>query len=162
MVNEYISRYYRDKENFRIKAYHSSRNIFDMCDIFCDGYLDPKAEHRGDCPYDVIWFTISDDYDHGFRFSFEIDQNTFEKMDFKWMNDNHLVTPNKIDVMDKRLRVETINGKSLDKLYERFYDGTQNGFNEFIDHIFELSDYQLSNELFVMKILQQYGFKRSD
>ena len=36
MVNEYISRYYRDKENFRIKAYHSSRNIFDMCDIFCE------------------------------------------------------------------------------------------------------------------------------
>ena len=50
MVNEYISHYYRDKENFRIKAYHSSRNIFDMCDIFYDGYLDPKAEHRGDCP----------------------------------------------------------------------------------------------------------------
>lgn len=162
MLNEYTSRYYRDKENFRIKAYHSSRNIFDMCDIFCDGYLDPKAEHRGDCPYDVIWFTISDDYDHGFRFSFEIDQNTFEKMDFRWMNDSHLVTPNKIDVMDKRLRVETINGKSLDKLYERFYDGTQNGFNEFIDHVFQMSDYQLSNELFVMKILQQYGFKRSD
>ena len=78
------------------------------------------------------------------------------------MNDNHLVTPNKIDVMDKRLRVETINGISIDKIYERFYDGTQNGFNEFIDHVFQMSDYQLSNELFVMKILQQYGFKRSD
>lgn len=162
MLNEYTSRYYRDKQNFNIKAYHSSRNIFDMCDIFCDGYLDPKAEHRGDCPYDVIWFTISDDYDHGFRFSFEIDQNTFEKMDFRWMNDNHLVTPNKIDVMDKRLRIETINGISIDKIYERFYDGTQDGFNEFIDHVFQMSDYQLSNELFVMKILQQYGFKRSD
>lgn len=162
MTNEYISRYYRNRENFKIKAYHSSRSLLDMCDIFYDGYLDPEAEHVGECPYDVIWFTISDDYDHGFRFSFEIDQNTFNEFNFKWMNDNHLATDKKIDIMDKRLRVETINGKSLDKVYERFYDGTQNGFNEFIDHVFELSDYQLSNELFVMKILQQYGFKRSD
>lgn len=162
MVNEYISRFYRDNKNFKIKAYHSSRNLLDMCDIFCDGYLDPEAEHTGECPYDVIWFTISDDYDRGFRFSFEIDQNTFNEFDFKWMNDNHLATPKKINVMDKRLRIETINGKSIDKVYERFYDGTQNGFNEFIDHVFELSNYELSNELFVMKILQQYGFKRSD
>ena len=162
MVNEYTSRFYRDKENFSVKAYHSSRNLIDMCDIFSDGYLDPKAEHRGECPYDVIWFTISDDYDHGFRFSFQIDQDTFNEFGFRWMNDNHLATPSRIDVMDKRLRVETINGKSLDKVYERFYDGTQNGFNEFIDRVFELSDYQLSNELFVMKILQQYGFRRSD
>ena len=162
MLNEYTSRYYRDKENFNIKAYHSSRNLDDMRNIFYDGYLDPKAEHKGECPYDIIWFTIGDDYDHGFRFSFQIDQNTFNEFDFRWMNDNHLATDKKIDVMDKRLRIETINGKSIDKVYERFYDGTQNGFNEFIDNVFELSDYQLSNELFVMKILQQYGFKRSD
>ena len=162
MLNEYTSRYYRDKQNFNIKAYHSSRNLDDMRNIFYDGYLDPKAEHKGECPYDIIWFTIGDDYDHGFRFSFQIDQNTFDEFDFRWMNDNHIATPRKIDVMDKRLRIETINGKSIDKVYERFYDGTQNGFNEFIDHVFDLSDYQLSNELFVMKILQQYGFKRSD
>lgn len=162
MVNEYTSRFYRDKENFSFKAYHSSRNLSDMCDIFSDGCLDPEAEHKGECPYDIIWFTIGDDYDHGFRFSFQIDQDTFNEFDFRWMNDNHLATPNRIDVMDKRLRVETINGKSLDKVYERFYDGTQNGFNEFIDRVFKLSDYQLSNELFVMKILQQYGFRRSD
>lgn len=162
MVNEYTSRYYRDKENFRIKAYHSSRNLDDMCNIFYDGYLDPKAEHKGECPYDIIWFTISDDYDRGFRFSFDIDQNTFKEFDFMWMNDNHIATPRKIDVMDKRLRIETINGKSIDKLYQRFYDGTEDGFNNFIDNVFELSNYQLSNELFVMKILQQYGFKRSD
>lgn len=162
MLNEYTSRYYRDKESFNIKAYHSSRNLDDMRNIFYDGYLDPKAEHKGECPYDIIWFTIGDDYDHGFRFSFQIDQNTFDEFDFRWMNDNHIATPRKIDVMDKRLRIETINGKSIDKVYERFYDGTQNSFNEFIDHVFDLSDYQLSNELFVMKILQQYGFKRSD
>ena len=162
MLNEYTSRYYRDKQNFNIKAYHSSRNLDDMRNIFYDGYLDPKAEHKGECPYDIIWFTIGDDYDHGFRFSFQIDQNTFDEFDFRWMNDNHIATPRKIDVMDKRLRIETINGKSIDKVYERFYDGTQNGFNNFIDHVFDLSDYQLSNELFVMKILQQYGFKRSD
>lgn len=162
MLNEYTSRYYRDKESFNIKAYHSSRNLDDMRNIFYDGYLDPKAEHKGECPYDIIWFTIGDDYDHGFRFSFQIDQNTFDEFDFRWMNDNHIATPRKIDVMDKRLRIETINGKSIDKVYERFYDGTQNGFNEFIDHVFDLSDYRLSNELFVMKILQQYGFKRSD
>ena len=162
MLNEYTSRYYRDKQNFNVKAYHSSRNLDDMRNIFYDGYLDPKAEHKGECPYDIIWFTIGDDYDHGFRFSFQIDQNTFDEFDFRWMNDNHIATPRKIDVMDKRLRIETINGKSIDKVYERFYDGTQNGFNEFIDHVFDLSDYQLSNELFVMKILQQYGFKRSD
>lgn len=162
MLNEYTSRYYRDKQNFNIKAYHSSRNLDDMRNIFYDGYLDPKAEHKGECPYDIIWFTIGDDYDHGFRFSFQIDQNTFDEFDFRWMNDSHIATPRKIDVMDKRLRIETINGKSIDKVYERFYDGTQNGFNEFIDHVFDLSDYRLSNELFVMKILQQYGFKRSD
>ena len=162
MLNEYTSRYYRDKQNFNVKAYHSSRNLDDMRNIFYDGYLDPKAEHKGECPYDIIWFTIGDDYDHGFRFSFQIDQNTFDEFDFRWMNDSHIATPRKIDVMDKRLRIETINGKSIDKVYERFYDGTQNGFNEFIDHVFDLSDYQLSNELFVMKILQQYGFKRSD
>ena len=162
MVNEYTSRYYKNNEKFRIKAYHSSRNLDDMRNIFYDGYLDPKAEHKGECPYDIIWFTIDNDYDHGFRFSFDIDQNTFKEFDFMWMNDNHIATPKKIDVMDKRLRIETINGKSIDKVYQRFYDGTEDGFNNFIDNVFELSNYELSNELFVMKILQQYGFKRSD
>jgi hypothetical protein len=36
IVNEYTSRYYRGKENFNIKAYHSSKNLLDMCDIFFD------------------------------------------------------------------------------------------------------------------------------
>ncbi len=162
MLNEYTSRYYSNKENFRIKAYHSSRNLDDMSQIFFDGYLDPEAVHRGECPYDVIWFTISDDYDNGFRFSFDIDQDTFKEFNFRWMNDIHLVTPNKIDIMDKRLRIEKIGGVSVDSVYKRFYDGTRNGFDEFIEHVFKLSNYEISNELFVMKILQQYGFKRSD
>ena len=162
MINEYISRFYRDKENFKIRAYHTTSQ-YGMYDIFNYGYIDPTAKHKGECPYDIIWFSIkNDDYDGPFRFSYEIDQNTFEEMDFKWMNDIHLSTPNRIDVMDKRLRIEKINGVSIDNVFKRFYDGTKYGFDNFIEKVFELSDYELSNELFVMKILQQYGFKRSD
>lgn len=161
-INEYTSRYYRENYNFSIKAYHTTRE-YDMYDIFSCGYIDPKAEHKGECPYDIIWFSIKeDDYAGPYRFSYKIDSRTFEEKHFQWMNDIHLATPDTIDVMDERLRVEKINGVSLDRVYERFYDGTKEGFDEFIDHVFQLTDYQLSNELFVMKILQQYGFKRSD
>lgn len=162
LIKEYTSRYYRGKSNFNIKAYHNTKTLMNMCDIFYCGYLDPEARHTGECPYDVVWFTIGDDYDSGCRFSFEIDEKAFEEFDFEWMNDAHLVTPKRINVMDKRIRVEKVNGKSIDKIYEQFYDGTQKGFDNFIDHVFEASNYALSNELFVMKILQQYGFKRSD
>ena len=163
MLKEYTSRFYRGQSNFKIKAYHTARrdNVYD---IFSDGYLDPKAEHKGECPYDIIWFTIkNDDYDGLFRFSFEIDENTFEEMDFRWMNDIHLVTPHKIDIMDKRLRIEKINGVSVDELFERFYDkSSKDPVGDFIDHAFQLTKYEISNELFAMKLLQQYGFKRSD
>lgn len=163
MLKEYTSRFYRGQSNFKIKAYHTARRDT-VYDIFSDGYLDPKAEHKGECPYDIIWFTIkNDDYDGLFRFSFEIDENTFEEMDFRWMNDIHLVTPHKIDIMDKRLRIEKINGVSVDELFERFYDkSSKDPVGDFIDHAFQLTKYEISNELFAMKLLQQYGFKRSD
>ena len=163
MLKEYTSRYYEGQSNFKIKAYHSARRDT-INDIFYDGYLDPKAEHKGECPYDIIWFTIkSNDYDGLFRFSFEIDENTFKEMEFKWMNDIHLVTPHKIDIMDKRLRIEKINGVSVDELFERFYNtSSKDPVGDFIEHAFQLTNYELSNELFIMKLLQQYGFKRSD
>lgn len=163
MLKEYTSRYYEGQSNFKIKAYHSARRDT-INDIFYNGYLDPKAEHKGECPYDIIWFTIkSNDYDGLFRFSFEIDENTFKEMEFKWMNDIHLVTPHKIDIMDKRLRIEKINGVSVDELFERFYNkSSKDPVGDFIEHAFQLTNYEVSNELFVMKLLQQYGFKRSD
>ena len=163
MLKEYTSRFYEGQSNFKIKAYHTARRDT-IYEIFSDGYLDPKAEHKGECPYDIIWFTIkNDDYNGLFRFSFEIDENTFKEMDFRWMNDIHLVTPHKIDIMDKRLRIEKINGVSVDELFERFYDkASKHPVDDFIDHAFQLTNYEISNELFVMKLLQQYGFKRSD
>lgn len=161
-LNEYTSRYYRDKENYTIKAYHTVRRDC-VFDVFYDGFLDPKAEHKGECPYDVIWFSImDDDYDGPNRFSFEVDNKTFEEMGFKWMNDIHLTTPFKIDIMDKRLRLEKLNGVRIDGIFERFYDGTRNGLDNFIDKVCSITDYEISNETFIMKILQQYGFKRSD
>lgn len=163
MLKEYTSRFYKGQSNFKIKAYHTARRDT-IYEIFRDGYLDAKAEHMGECPYDIIWFTIkNDDYDGLFRFSFEIDENTFKEMDFRWMNDIHLATPYNIDIMDKRLRIEKINGTSVDELFERFYNkSSKDPVGEFIEHAFQLTDYEISNELFVMKLLQQYGFKRSD
>lgn len=161
-LNEYTSRYIEDKNAFNIRAYHTTRPDC-LSDIFYNGYLDPKAEHRGECPYDVIWFSIGDDdYDGPNRFSFNVDKETFDEFDFRWMNDLHLVTPNKIDIMDKRLKVEKINGVNIDKLFERFYDGTNEGLDNFFEKAFQLTNYEIFNELFVMKLLQQYGFKRSD
>ena len=158
----YISRYYQGKNNFTIKAYHSTRTE-DVYNIFYSGCLDPKAEHKGECPYDVIWFTIKkDDYSKLYKFSFEIDQNTFSNMKFEWMNDIHLVTPCKIDIMDKRLRIEEVNGTNVDEVFKEYYDGTKNGLDDFVDKVCELSNYELSNESFIMKLLQQYGFKPSD
>lgn len=163
MLKEYTSRFYEGQSNFKIKAYHTVRRD-SIYDIFSDGYLDPEAEHKGECPYDIIWFTIkNDDFDGPFKFSFEVDEKTFNEMDFRWMNDIHLVTPHKIDIMDKRLRIEKINGTSVDKLFERFYnESSKNPVDDFIEHAFQLTNYEISNELFVMKLLQQYGFKRSD
>lgn len=163
MLKEYTSRFYREQSNFKIKAYHTAKKDC-VYDIFNDGYLDPEAIHKGECPYDIIWFTIkNDDFDGPFKFSFEIDEKTFDEMDFTWMNDIHLVTPHKIDIMDKRLRIEKINGVLLDNLFERFYDkSSKDPVGDFIEHAFQLTNYEISNELFVMKLLQQYGFKRSD
>lgn len=161
MVNEYTSIYFKDKENYTIMAYHTVRRDC-IYDIFYDGYLDPKAEHKGECPYNIIWFSISDDYDGSFRFSFEIDQQTFKEMGFKWQNDTHLTTPCKIDVMDKRLRIVKINGVNIDELFKRFYDNTQKGLEDFIERACMLTNNELSNELFIDKLLQQYGFKHSD
>ena len=161
-LNEYTSRYLKGKDTFKIKAYHTIRRDC-VLDVFYNGYLDPEAEHRGECPYDIIWFSIKeDDYDGPNRLSFNVDNNTFDEFDFRWMNDIHLATPKKISIMDKRLRIEKINGVHIDKLFERFYDGTQKGLDNFLEAAFQLTDYELSNELFVMKLLQQYGFKRSD
>ena len=161
-INEYTSRYISDENNFRIRAYHTVRRD-SIYNVFCDGYLDPKAEHKGECPYDIIWFTIrNDDYDGLNRFSFDIDENTWKEFNFKWMNDIHPVTPNKIDLMDKRLRIEKINGVNIDKLYKKYYNNTKEGLDKFIDKACELSNYELSNESFIMKLLQQYGFKPSD
>lgn len=161
-VDEYISRYYRDKPNFSIKAYHTTKKE-NMINIFYTGYIDPQAEHTGECPYDVIWFSIEEhDYDGPFRFSFNLDEKIFDEMQFNWMNDIHLVTPHKIDVMDKRLRIEKIGGVRLDNLFRLMYDGSRESLDKFIDKLFEITDYELSNELFVKKILQQYGFKESD
>jgi predicted nucleotidyltransferase len=156
-LNEYTSRYFKDKESVTFIAYHSTK---DLDGILYDGYLDPEAEHTGECPWDVVWFTIKDDYRGQNVFSFQIDSSTFKEFDFRWMNDIHLVTSHKIDLMDRRLRLETVYGRNVDELYKEFYDGTPDGLDTFLEKLFEINDY--SNENFVMKILQQYGFKRSD
>ena len=158
----YISRYYQGKNNFTIKAYHTVRRDC-IYDVFYDGYLDPKAEHKGECPYDIIWFTIKDDdFDGLNRFSFDIDNQTWKEFNFEWMNDIHPVTPNKINLMDKRLRIEKINGVYIDNLYQRYYDNTNEGLCNFIDKACEITNYEISNEKYVLKLLQQYGFKPSD
>lgn len=162
MLDEYVSRFFNDKETFNIKAYHTIRRDR-VADVFFDGCLDPEAEHSGECPYDVVWFSIKeDDYDGPCRISFEVDQNTFNEMGFKWMNDIHLVTPSKINIMDKRLKIEKMNGVKLDNLFKHMYKGTKESLWDFVDKCFDLTDNEVSNELFVMKLLQQYGFQRSD
>lgn len=153
-INEYISRHFN---GFPIKAYHSVRRG-SISDVFYDGYLDPKAKHLGECQYNVIWFTIADDYNTGYRFSFEIDEATFNGMKFEWVNDNHLVTPCKIDIMDSRLRMELINNISLDALYKN----SHNDLNCFFERTREISDGDLDSETFINKMLQQYNIPRSE
>lgn len=147
-----------DTEYYNFRAYHSVRRDC-INDVFYDGFLDPKAEHKGECKQNIIWFTTKEDnYETGFRFSFDIDSNTFDEMDFRWMNDIHLVTPCKINIMDKRLRIDKINGVLIDNIFQRF----GNDCDEFMERCFQLTDDDLSNECFIDKLLQQYGFSRSD
>lgn len=147
-----------DTEDYNFRAYHSVRRD-SINDVFYDGFLDPKAEHKGGCKQNIIWFTTKEDnYETGFRFSFDIDSNTFDEMDFRWMNNIHLVTPCKINIMDKRLRIDKINGVLIDNIFQRF----GNDCGEFMERCFQLTDYDLSNECFIDKLLQQYGFSRSD
>lgn len=162
VINEYTSRYYKDKESFDIKAYHNT-NLYNMCDVCNSGYIDPKAYHKGECKWDVIWFTIDkDDYATRYVFSYQINEATFEEKRFTWQNDSHLTTPNRIDLLDKRLRIEKINGVYVDNIFKKFYGDTLQEKNKFWDTLFELTDYELSSEEFVMKILQQYNLKISD
>lgn len=161
-INEYTSRYYKDKESFDIKAYHNT-NLYNMCDVCNSGYIDPEAYHKGECKWDVIWFTIDkDDYTTPYVFSYQINEATFEEKRFTWQNDSHLTTPNRIDLMDKRLRIEKINGVYVDNIFKKFYGDTLQEKNKFWDALFEITDYELSSEEFIMKIIQQYGLKRSD
>ena len=161
-INEYTSRYYKDKESFDIKAYHNT-NLYNMCDVCNSGYIDPEAYHKGECKWDVIWFTINkDDYATPYVFSYQINEATFDEKRFTWQNDSHLTTPNRIDLMDKRLRIEKINGVYVDNIFKKFYGDTLQEKNKFWDILFELTDYELSSEEFIMKIIQQYGLKRSD
>lgn len=162
VINEYTSRYYEGKQNFNIKAYHNT-NLYNMCDVCNSGYIDPEAYHKGECKWDVIWFTIDkDDYTTPYVFSYQINEATFEEKRFTWQNDSHLTTPNRIDLMDKRLRIEKINGVYVDNIFKKFYGDTLQEKNKFWDALFEITDYELSSEEFIMKIIQQYGLKRSD
>lgn len=161
VINEYTSRYYEGKQNFNIKAYHNT-NLEDMCNICFEGYINPKAYHRGECKLDKIWFTIGDDYATPYVFSYQIDEKTFEEKNFKWENDIHLTTPNSIGLLDKRLRIEKIKGVPIDNVFERFYGDTLQEKNKFWDALFEITDYELSSEEFIMKIIQQYNLKISD
>lgn len=160
-INEYTSRYYEGKQNFNIKAYHNT-TFENMCKICLEGRINPKAYHSGECPWDIIWFTIGDDYATPYVFSYQIDEKTFKEKNFEWQNDIHLTTPNSISLLDKRLRIEKIKGVLIDELFERLYGDTQEEKNKFWDVLFKLSNGELDSEAFVMKILQQYNLKIYD
>ena len=160
-INEYTSRYYEGKQNFNIKAYHNT-TFENMRKICLEGRINPKAYHSGECPWDIIWFTIGDDYATPYVFSYQIDEKTFKEKNFEWQNDIHLTTPNSISLLDKRLRIEKIKGVLIDELFERLYGDTQEEKNKFWDVLFNLSNGELGSEAFVMKILQQYNLKISD
>lgn len=160
-INEYTSRYYEGKQNFNIKAYHNT-TFENMCKICLEGRINPKAYHRGECPWDIIWFTIGDDYATSYVFSYQIDEKTFKEKNFEWQNDINLTTPNSISLLDKRLRIEKIKGVLIDELFERLYGDTQEEKNKFWDVLFNLSNGELGSEAFVMKILQQYNLKIYD
>ena len=160
-INEYTSRYYEGKQNFNIKAYHNT-TFENMRKICLEGRINPKAYHSGECPWDIIWFTIGDDYATPYVFSYQIDEKTFKEKNFEWQNDIHLTTPNSISLLDKRLRIEKIKGVLIDELFERLYGNTQEEKNKFWDVLFKLSNGELGSEAFVMKILQQYNLKIYD
>ena len=160
-INEYTSRYYEGKQNFNIKAYHNT-TFENMCKICLEGRINPKAYHSGECPWDIIWFTIGDDFATPYVFSYQIDEKTFKEKNFEWQNDTHLTTPNSISLLDKRLRIEKIKGVLIDELFERLYGDTQEEKNKFWDVLFKLSNGELGSEAFVMKILQQYNLKIYD
>lgn len=160
-INEYTSRYYEGKQNFNIKAYHNT-TFENMRKICLEGRINPKAYHSGECPWDIIWFTIGDDYATPYVFSYQIDEKTFKEKNFEWQNDIHLTTPNSISLLDKRLRIEKIKGVLIDELFERLYGDTQEEKNKFWDVLFKLSNGELGSEAFVMKILQQYNLKIYD
>ena len=160
-INEYTSRYYEGKQNFNIKAYHNT-TFENMRKICLEGRINPKAYHSGECPWDIIWFTIGDDYATPYVFSYQIDEKTFKEKNFEWQNDIHLTTPNSISLLDKRLRIEKIKGVLIDELFERLYGDTQEEKNKFWDVLFNLSNGELGSEAFVMKILQQYNLKIYD
>lgn len=160
-INEYTSRYYEGKQNFNIKAYHNT-TFENMRKICLEGRINPKAYHRGECPWDIIWFTIGDDYATPYVFSYQIDEKTFKEKNFEWQNDINLTTPNSISLLDKRLRIEKIKGVLIDELFERLYGDTQEEKNKFWDALFKLSNGELGSEAFVMKILQQYNLKIYD
>ena len=161
VINEYTSRYYDGKQNFNIKAYHNT-TFENMRKICLEGRINPKAYHSGECPWDIIWFTIGDDYATPYVFSYQIDEKTFKEKNFEWQNDIHLTTPNSISLLDKRLRIEKIKGVLIDELFERLYGDTQEEKNKFWDVLFNLSNGELGSEAFVMKILQQYNLKIYD
>ena len=161
VINEYTSRYYEGKQNFNIKAYHNT-TFENMRKICLEGRINPKAYHSGECPWDIIWFTIGDDYATPYVFSYQIDEKTFKEKNFEWQNDIHLTTPNSISLLDKRLRIEKIKGVLIDELFERLYGDTQEEKNKFWDVLFNLSNGELGSEAFVMKILQQYNLKIYD
>lgn len=160
-INEYTSRYYEGKQNFNIKAYHNT-TFENMRKICLEGRINPKAYHSGECPWDIIWFTIGDDYATPYVFSYQIDEKTFKEKNFEWQNDIHLTTPNSIGLLDKRLRIEKIKGVPIDNVFERFYGDTLQEKNKFWEVIFKLSNGELGSEAFIMKILQQYNLKISD
>lgn len=161
VLNEYTSRYYSGQENFNIKAYHSVRRSH-IVDLWFDGKLDPKAEHNGECPWDVIWFTIKEgDFQSQYQFSFDIDPATFEEFGFKWVNDIHLVCTKPIELMDKRIRINRHGGVNPDEIFENLCPNrTQEEYNEFFDEMFDLTNYEVSNEYFVNKLLQQYNIPK--
>lgn len=161
VINEYTSRYYEGEQNFNIKAYHNT-TFENMRKICLEGRINPKAYHSGECPWDIIWFTIGDDYATPYVFSYQIDEKTFKEKNFEWQNDIHLTTPNSISLLDKRLRIEKIKGVLIDELFERLYGDTQEEKNKFWDVLFKLSNGELGSEAFVMKILQQYNLKIYD
>lgn len=158
---EYVSCYYEGKENFKFTAYHTVR--YDkVVELWYDGKLDPKVEHPGECPWDVIWFTIDPtSYQGSFQFSFEIDPKTFKEFGFKWVNDIHLVCDKPINIMDKRLKIYRHAGFYVDEVFENNVKNRSNDeLNYFFDTMFNSTDNEISNELFAEKLLQQFNIPR--